>query len=50
MAEATATGTIENDDHMPQAWLARFGRTVAGQVIEAVESRIRARRRAPASR
>ena len=27
---------------MPQAWLARFGRTVAEQVLEAVEERIRA--------
>ena len=40
--DATATGTIRNTDHMPQAWLARFGRTVAEQVIAAVESRIAA--------
>ena len=39
--EATATGTIENTDRMPAAWLARFGRTVAEQVLEAVEERVR---------
>ena len=39
LADATATGTIENADSMPQAWLARFGRTVAGQVLAAVETR-----------
>ncbi len=41
LADAKATGAIENDDPMPQAWLARFGRTVAEQVIEAVEGRMR---------
>ena len=44
LKDATATGTIENDDPMPQAWLARFGRTVAEQVIEAVEGRLSASR------
>ena len=39
--EATATGTIENTDRMPAAWLSRFGRTVAEQVLDAVEARIR---------
>ena len=39
IADGEATGTIENSDAMPKAWLARFGRTVAEQVIEAVESR-----------
>ena len=39
-----ATGTITNADSMPRAWLARFGRTVAEQVLEAVESRTRASR------
>ncbi len=37
--DGEAIGTIENDDAMPQAWLARFGRTVADQVLEAVASR-----------
>ena len=45
LADATATGTIENTDAMPQAWLARFGRTVAEQAIEAVEGRLAASRR-----
>ena len=44
LADATATGTIENSDAMPQAWLARFGRTVAEQAIEAVEGRFAAGR------
>ena len=44
LKDATATGTIENTDAMPQAWLARFGRTVAGQVVDAVESRFAAAR------
>ena len=46
LKDATATGTIENTDAMPQAWLARFGRTVAEQVIEAVEGRFSAPRAA----
>ena len=41
LADSEATGTIENTDHMPQAWLSRFGRTVAEQVLDAVEERIR---------
>ena len=44
IADGEATGTIENTDLMPQAWLARFGRTVAEQVIDAVETRMRAPR------
>ena len=39
--QAEATGTIKNDDPMLRAWLARFGRTVAEQAVDAVESRIR---------
>ena len=46
VADGTATGTIENSDLMPQAWLARFGRTVADQVLDAVESRMEAPRAA----
>ena len=46
LADATATGTIENSDAMPKAWLARFGRTVAEQVLEAVEGRFASERRA----
>ena len=36
-----ATGTIENSDPLQTQWLARFGRTVAEQVLDAVEERIR---------
>ena len=46
LADGTATGTIENTDAMPKAWLARFGRTVSGQVLDAVEERLRASRTA----
>ena len=45
IADGTATGTIENSDPMPRAWLARFGRTVAEQVMGAVENRLEAARR-----
>ena len=44
LADATATGTIGNADPMPQAWIARFGRTVAEQAIDAVEARFDAAR------
>ena len=40
LKDATATGTIENDDPMPQAWLARFGRTVASQAVDAIGARM----------
>ena len=46
LKDAAATGTIENSDAMPRAWLARFGRTVAEQAIEAVEGRFSASRTA----
>ena len=42
LAGATATGTITNTDAMPKAWLARFGRTAAEQVIDVVEGRFAA--------
>ena len=41
---ASALGVIKNDGPVPRAWLARFGRTVADQVLDAVESRMRAAR------
>ena len=44
LADAEATGTINNTDVMPQAWLARFGRTVGEQAMEAVETRFEAPR------
>ena len=39
LADAEATGTIRNNDMMPKAWIARFGRTVAEHVLDAVEAR-----------
>ncbi len=41
---ASALGVIKNDGPIPRAWLGRFGRTVADQVLDAVESRMRAAR------
>ena len=38
--DATATGTIENSDHMPKAWMVRFGRTVGSQVVDALTQRL----------
>ena len=45
LADRLAVGWIENTDHMPAAWLARFGRTVTDQVLDAVEERLAAPRR-----
>ena len=42
VARARATGIIENTDAIPKAWLARFGRTVAAQVVDAVSERLAA--------
>ncbi len=39
----------DDEDIQPQAWLARFGRTVAGQAVDAVESRL-SQPRAPGGR
>ena len=41
IADGTATGTIENTGPIPKAWIARFGRTVADQVLDAVGERMR---------
>ena len=38
--DGEAVGTIENSDAIPKAWLARFGRTVADHVVDAVGSRL----------
>ena len=40
IADSEATGAIANEDPAPKAWIARFGRTVAEQVIGAVEARM----------
>ena len=42
LADGEAIGTIRNDDPLQRAWLARFGRTVATHVTDAVEARFRA--------
>ena len=44
LSDASAVGTIANTDPMPQTWLARFGRTVAEQVVDAIRHRIQAPR------
>ena len=38
--DGEATGTIENSDPLQKMWLSRFGRTVAGQVVDAVTGRL----------
>ena len=43
---AEATGTIRNTDPLPQALMARFGRTAAVHVVERVEQRMAAPREA----
>ena len=40
LADATATGTIENTDPMPKAWMVRIGRTVGNQVVNALTQRL----------
>ena len=47
--DGEAVGTIRNSGAMPHAWVARFGRTVAEQVLDAVEDRMRAPRASGAS-
>ena len=42
IADDVATGTIENDDPLQQAWLARFGRTTAQRVLDGVQARLTA--------
>ncbi len=39
IANGEATGTISNSDPLQKLWLARFGRTVASQTVEALEGR-----------
>ena len=40
IADGAATGTIVNSDPLQKMWLSRFGRTVAGQVVDAVTDRL----------
>ena len=42
IGDAEGIGTIFNTGPIPKAWIARFGRTVAEQMLEAVEGRMRA--------
>ena len=42
IGDAEGIGTISNTGPIPRAWIARFGRTVAEQMLEAVEGRMRA--------
>ena len=39
-----ATVSLTNDDSLPEAWLARFGRTAAEQALDAVRGRLSAER------
>ena len=38
--DAMAAGTIRNSDPLPQAWLARFGRTATDHTIDAIYRRV----------
>ena len=44
IGDGEATGAIVNADPMPRAWLARFGRTLAEQVVAGVQTRMEAPR------
>ena len=38
--DATAVGTIENSDPLPNAWLSRFGRAASDQVVQSIGRRL----------
>ena len=40
LADGSATGTINNTDAMPKAWMIRFGRTIGSQVVDALGQRL----------
>ncbi len=42
IGDGVAVGTIVNDDPMPAAWLARFGRTVAEHALDGIAGRMAA--------
>ena len=44
IADGVAIGTITNDDPLPAAYLARFGRTVAEQALDGIAGRLAAPR------
>ena len=39
LEDSEATGTIHNNDPLPQGWLARFGRTSAAHVVDMLDDR-----------
>ena len=39
VADGQAIGTIRNSDPMPKAWIARLGRTIASQAVNAISER-----------
>ena len=45
LSDGTATGTIDNADPQPQAWLARFGRGAAVQTVDLLTGPLRGRGR-----
>ena len=49
VTDGAATGTISNSDELPRAWLARFGRTAAEHVLDAVQARLRGATGTPAA-
>ena len=49
ITDRKAIGTIVNSDPLQRAWLSRFGRTVAEQVLEAVGARIEGNSNSPGS-
>ena len=44
IGDGVAVGTIVNDDPLPAAWLARFGRAVAEQALDGISARMTADR------
>ena len=44
IGDGVAVGTITNDDPLPGAWLARFGRAVAEQALDGIAARMTADR------
>ena len=45
IVDGEATGTIENTDAMPGAWLVRMVRTIGSQAVDALGSALRRDRR-----
>ena len=44
IADGAGAGTIGNSEPVGAPWLARFGRTVAGQILDGIKSRLRSAR------